>query len=210
MSQKPLLAASGSATPTLANLWVAETPICIPSNTWRWTDTGFLALFIAIFLFTAGLVCQDADLIAQLVDLKEGKWVREITDRVMQYFDEGARQDALQRYIRKGLTDSKRRLKKEIKDELRIEYVRLQRKRAAQNAQHASASAPHPFENTDEYAERVPSMNGERGWGSVPVQRSRTERPSQAGDIVSEAGTRLVRISEAQARDIAQATTNSI
>ena len=146
MSYIPPSVPSEPAPPTLVNLWLTEKHTFVHGNAWRWTDTGFLVLFILLFLFIIGLVCQDADLTAELLELKEGTYAKHIGDIVMAYFDEGIRNDMIQTYIKNGLAASKRRLKREITAELIDAYRKRQLKDGAASDPHGSRPVPRADE----------------------------------------------------------------
>ncbi|KAI4698946.1 hypothetical protein J4E81_005558 [Alternaria sp. BMP 2799] len=173
MSYIPPSVPSEPAPPTLVDLWLTEKHTFVHGNAWRWTDTGFLILFILLFLFIIGLVCQDADLTAELIELKEGTYAKHIGGTVMAYFDEGIRNDLLQKYIRTGLARSKMRLKREITAELIDAYRKRQRKDgAAGSDQHGARPVPRDGEEAGEFAGRL------REWMEEDLRRETDERVS--------------------------------
>lgn len=199
MPYMPLPVSSDSTPQTLVDLWMTEKYTCVPDNAWRWIDTVFFVLFILFFLFIVGLVCQDADLTVQLVELKGGTWAEHIRSIVMRYFGEGVREDLLQKYIRDGLAASKRRLKREIKAELLEAYRKRQRKDKTGNSQHGSRPAPRFNEDASEYAERLARWTEEQLRHEMPTASLWLRRQS-TGEIIE--------ISREEARGIAQATSS--
>jgi len=200
MSYIPPSVPSEPAPPTLVNLWLTEKHTFVHGNAWRWTDTGFLVLFILLFLFVIGLVCQDADLTVELLELKEGTYAKHIGGTVMAYFDEGIRNDLLQKYIRTGLARSKMRLKREITAELIDAYRKRQRKDGAASDPHGSRPVPRADEEAGEYAERL------REWTEEDLRRETDARVSlwlrrPTGETVG--------LSKEEARVIAQAAGSS-
>ena len=200
MSHVPLPVSSEPAPPTLVDLWLTEKHTFVHGNAWRWTDTGFLILFILLFLFLIGLVCQDADLTVELLELKEGTYAKHIGSTVMAYFDEGIRNDLLQKYIRTGLARSKMGLKREITAELIDAYRKRQRKDGAASDPHGSRPVPRADEEAGEYAERL------REWTEEDLRRETDARVSlwlrrPTGETVG--------LSKEEARVIAQAAGSS-
>ncbi|KAI4658324.1 uncharacterized protein J4E79_007306 [Alternaria viburni] len=196
----PPSASSEPAPPTLVDLWLTEKHTFAHGNAWRWTDTGFLVLFILLFLFIIGLVCEDADLTVELMELKEGTYAKHIGGTVMAYFDEGIRNDMIQTYIKNGLAASKRRSKREITAELIDAYRKRQRKDGAGSDPHGARPVPRDGEEAGEYAERL------REWTEEDLQRETDERVSlwlrrPTGETVG--------LSKEEARVIAQAAGGS-
>ena len=200
MPHVPLPLSSEPAPPTLVDLWLTEKHTFVHGNAWRWSDTGFLLLLILLFLFIIGLVCQDADLTVQLMELKGGKWAKHIGGTVMAYFEEGIRNDMMQTYIRNGLAASKRRLKREIKAELIDAYRKRQRKDGAGSDTHGSRPVPRADEEAGEFAERL------REWTEEDLRREMDTRVSLWLRRPS-GGT--VGLSKEEARVIAQAAGSS-
>ncbi|KAI4916293.1 uncharacterized protein J4E92_009210 [Alternaria infectoria] len=191
---------SEPAPPTLVDLWLTEKHTFVHGNAWRWTDTGFLILFILLFLFIIGLVCQDADLTVELIELKEGTYAKHIGGTVMAYFDEGIRNDLLQKYIKTGLARSKMRLKREITAELIDAYRKRQRKDGAGGDSHGARPVPRDGEEAGEFAERL------REWTEEDLRR---ERDSRASLWLRRPTGETVGLSKEEARVIAQAAGGS-
>lgn len=200
MSYIPPAVPSEPAPPTLVDLWLTEKHTFAHGNAWRWTDTGFFVLFILLFLFIIGLVCQDADLTVELMELKEGTYAKRIGGTVMAYFNEGIRNDLLQKYIRTGLARSRMRLKREITAELIDVYRKRQRKDGSGSDTHGARPVPRDGEEAGEFAARL------REWTEEDLRR---ERDSRVSLWLRRPTGETVGLSKEEARVIAQAAGGS-